>query len=121
MSTATQAKAPRTRRDPSGEFTATLTTLLESGARLDEQARLIESAVSLASFRRVHRAWVLACLSALTAGFEPESVSEFVHANPAIPTDEELTSAARAAVRVMRDALEMLRGLRATLDYESSG
>jgi hypothetical protein len=115
-----EAKAPRTRRDRSGVLTATLTSLIEAGEPLYEEARLIDTRAG-ASFRCLHRRWALDCLAALARGFEPESVSEFLYANMGIPTESELKLAAPGAVRVMGDALEMLCGLRATLDYDSTG
>jgi hypothetical protein len=119
MSPSTQTSARGTRRDRSGAVTETLTSLLEAGGRLSEQAGLIECPAGLASVRRMHRRWVLSCLPVLAQGFEPESVSEFLHANTRMPKDGEPMLAARAAVAVMRDALELLRGLRGTLEYDA--
>jgi hypothetical protein len=114
-----EAKVPRTRRDCSGALTATLTSLIDAGELLYDEAGLIDSHAGVTSFRCLHRRWALDCLAALARGFEPESVSEFLYANLRIPTEHELKQAAPAAVRVMADALEMLRGLRATLDHEA--
>ena len=120
MPMSTEAKALRTRRDCSGALTATLTSLIDAGELLYVEATLIDSHAGVTSFRCLHRKWALDCLAALARGFEPESLSEFLYANARIPTESELKLAAPGAVRVMGDALEMLRGLRATLDYDSS-
>jgi hypothetical protein len=119
MPPSTQTSVSGVRRDRSGAVTETLTSLLEAGERLYERAALIECPTGLAAFRLLHRHWVLGCLPVLARGFEPESVSEFLHANTRIPTDREPMLAARAAVDVMQDALELLRGLCATLRYDS--
>jgi hypothetical protein len=119
MPISTEPKAPRTRRDCSGTMTARLTSALEGAELLYNQATLIECPVSLTSFRRMHRAWVLGCLPMLAHGFERETVGEFLHINARIPTGADPRLAARAAVGGMRDALELLRGLRGTLDYNA--
>jgi hypothetical protein len=118
MPISTRAKAPRTRRDWSGVLTARLTSALEGGELVHHQATLIECPVSLTSFRRMHRTWVLGSLPVLAYGFEPETVNEFLHVNARIPVGDDPRLAARAAVGGMRDALELLRGLRGTLDYD---
>jgi len=118
MSTSTESREPRTRRDCSGVLTARLSALLDAGVFVREEATLIDSPGSLVSFRSLHRRWVLGCLAALRDGFEPEAVSEFLHLNTRIPFGGEHVAAARAAVIVVGDALEMLRGLRSTLDYD---
>jgi len=92
--------------------------MLEGGALLYHEATLIDCELGLASFRRMHRIWVLGCLPVLAYGFERETVSEFVHVNTRIPPGGDARCAGRAAVGVMRDALELLRGLRATLEYD---
>ncbi len=118
MSVPAYTREPRTRRDRSGALTASLTSLLEEGELLYREARRVEPPVCLSSFRRSHCQWVLDCLDTLASGFEPESVAEFLRANIPIASHEDPRLAARAAVCVMRDSIEMLRGLRGTLDYD---
>jgi len=118
MSTSTESREPYTRRDCSGVLTARLSALLDAGVVVREEATLIESAASLGSFRALHQGWVLGGLAVLRDGFEPEAAAEFLHVNTRIPFGGEHVAAARAAVIVVGDALEMLRGLRSTLDYD---
>ena len=92
--------------------------MLEGGELLYRQATLIECPVGLSSFSRLHRTWVLGCLPVLADGFEPETVSEFLHVNRRIPNHGDARLTARAATAAMRDVLELLRGLRATVGYD---
>ena len=110
------AKMTSTRRDTSGVLKDALTGLLASGEQLRAQATTIALPTDVASFRAEHRAWVLGCLPVLSRGFEPESVSEFLHVNSRFPQRVAPPMAERAAVAVIRDALELLRGLRSTLE-----
>jgi hypothetical protein len=119
MAPLTETTAQGIRRDRSGVLTDTLTSLVMAGECLQARAGLVECPRSLTSFRLVHRQWVLSCLPALVQGFESESVSEFLHVNTRMPNSGEPLPAARAALVVMRDALELLRGLRATLERGS--
>jgi hypothetical protein len=114
----TQAKLPRTRRDRSGAIRRALTGMLESGELLYSRAEFADTPERLEAFRVLHQQWVLSALPGLKQGFERESVSEFLHANACLPADRRGECAARAAANVMRDALELLHGLRATLEYD---
>jgi hypothetical protein len=105
-----------TRRDTSGVLTDALAGLLAGGEQLRALATTIALPADIATFRAEHRAWVFGCLPVLSRGFEPESVGEFLHVNSRFPQRVEPTIAQAAAVAVLRDALELLRGLRMTLE-----
>lgn len=83
-----------------------------------QKTTLIECPASMSAFRRLHRRWVLGALVVLGNGFEPEAVGEFLYLNARIPVDAEPSLTAHAALVAVRDALELLRGLRSTLDYD---
>ncbi len=95
-----------------------LTSILQEGEFLYYDAKMLDSPVQLARFRRMHRTWVLDCLPALADGFETETVAEFVHVNRHIPDCGSAKCVGPFAVRAMGDALDLVRGLRATLDYD---
>jgi hypothetical protein len=95
--------------------------VLERGVGLGDQATLIDCPLGVMSFGREHRAWVRDCLPVLADAFEPETVVEFLHLNARIPSTGETRLARRAAVAVMGDAVEMLGGLRGTLEQDAGG
>jgi hypothetical protein len=95
-----------------------LDELIARGRRLSGEISLIALADDLAAFRREHRAWVVDCLGVLAAGFEPETVYEFVHVNSRVCDDDELTLATKAADAATRDAVELLDGLHGTLSND---
>lgn len=107
-----------TRHDTSGVLKDALAALLASGEQLRARATTIALPTDVASFRAEHRAWVLGCLPVLSRGFEPESVSEFLHVNGRFPQRVAPPMAERAAVAVVHDALDLLRGLRSTLERD---
>ncbi len=119
MSTSTESRLAHTHRDHSGALTALLTGLLETGELLRERAKLIDCQGDPKSFVDRRRRWVLDCLPVLSDGFEPETVCEFIHVTTQTPRSGEADSEGRSATAMMSDALELLRGLRATLDYDS--
>jgi len=113
------------RRDTSGILTSRLTAALEEGELLGEllsrEAQLCGDTTTDLEFHRSHRLWVLRCLPVLAEGFEPESVAEFVHVSKCVTQAPRPASLSSAAALAMRDALELLRGLRATLHRDDRG
>ncbi len=118
MATSIRSNGPPTRRDLSGIPTRRLTYALEAGAILREQAGTIHSDAGVRWFTQRHRGWVLDCLPVLADVFEVEAFDEFVHANTGLPRDLEPHAAARAAVEIMDDAIELLAVLRASLRHQ---
>jgi hypothetical protein len=118
MPGATKARPLRTLRDCPGDLAATLTSMLEAGEVLYEQAKVADTPEGLAALRPLHHGWVLECLPVLARGFEPESAREFLRANVPTASDGDV-NCARPFAPAVRDALELLRGLRATLAEDS--
>lgn len=117
----TPSKTVRIRTDTSGVLTRTLTDILASGEELHDRATMTASPDDLTAFRCAHRVWVLRCLRVLAVGFEPESTTEFLHVNAPVPETGTPALDARAASAALRDALELLRGLRSTLERDRGG
>jgi hypothetical protein len=107
---------PRTRRDASGLLQARLASMLQGGELLFHHAELIACDRGVRSFRQMHSVWVQGCLPVLADGFEPEAAVEFIHLNTRIPRSGLPIAIRRASVCAVRDALELLRGLRGTLE-----
>ena len=103
------------RRDTSGVLSSRLAAVLAEGEALAREAALIGDAIGRAEFRRQHRLWVLRCLRLLAEGFEPEAVTELVHVSKPVTDPPTPTSRCSAPAPAIRDALELLRGLRETL------
>jgi hypothetical protein len=110
-----QAKHSPTRRDRTGELGRSLDELIDRGERLRDQASTIAAGPDLDVFREEHRMWVLSCLPVLASGFEPETVTEFVHVVSRVSFEPELSLAVRSTIAANADAVEFLRGLRSTL------
>jgi hypothetical protein len=110
----TQAKPLCTRRDGSSALVATLTSMLQAGEVVYEQANLADTPNDFAAFRRLHHRWVLECLPNLERGFGAETAREFLRANVRPPGDGDV-NCARGVARTIRDPLELLHCLRATL------
>jgi hypothetical protein len=110
-----QARPTVTHYDQTGALTRSIDELIARGRHLPDRASTIAVANDLSVFRGEHRAWVLECLPVLAAGFEPESVGEFIRVNSRVLGELESAAVAKTAVTAMRDALELLEGLRDTL------
>jgi|GEM_PF-4374866 len=119
MRASIRAGAPWVRRDRSGLITAKLTRALEDGEMLRDDAALIHSPTDLSSFEHRHQLWVRGCLVLLLEEFEPETVEEFRRVSACVRPVGEAAAASRAASTAMRDSVELLRGLRATLNHQS--
>lgn len=116
-----ETRPSRTRCDPSGTLRRNLDELIARGQCLSASVPIIAGTTELSVFMREHREWVLGALPVLAAGFEPETVTEFVYASSRVEAHSCPATGHITALETTRDAIELLCGLRATLAKSPTG